>query len=408
MKKIISLALAAGMLVGATAQAQAADISAYGLFRVQGEWEGNTDAIDATTFTVRERVELGMKVAVSDEVLGNFRVRVPAKETWAGQTNVDVALREAFIQFPVAGLTARVGYQLPSLPTIASGANPYSRGWVSTPGVALVGNFGSVMPSLSWWVQGASSTTYNSVVTYEDDENISAGVTDVTTTASSSTAIVADTIVLQIPVALADGMKLTPWAAANMYKNLGGSFNGQTETAFGASFDANVDAISAGAGVIGAMTSEDNKDMSFVVAANAAMDLGALTPGLAVWYGLGGDCNDFTFWGGFNNANDTIYGNGSWMQSGVSGFGLNPFDTLGVQVNVADIALGETAKLGAHVMYVMENDGDDSVLEIGGVFSTQVAKGLTGVIDANYAMDMGESLEDKDGFSVAFGVNMAF
>ncbi len=65
--------------------------------------------------------------------------------------------------------------------------------------------------------------------------------------------------------------------------------------------------------------------------------LGALTPGVAVWYGISGAANGDN-WGGINGANDTFFDKGSGLQTNMSSK-YNAFNSLGVQVNVADIAL---------------------------------------------------------------------
>ena len=145
MKKIITLAIAAGMFVAAAAPASAADVKVDGVFTFAHTQRGidnggeDTFSKDDRTF---QRVDLGVTATVSENLSGYFQVR----SDWQWGTNsfgaenrgdafkgaynnsdaVRVQVRQAYIDWIIPSTTVKVrmGRQPIRLPGLANGKNP--------------------------------------------------------------------------------------------------------------------------------------------------------------------------------------------------------------------------------------------------------------------------------------------
>ncbi len=381
MKKIISLALAFAMLVAVATKAQAADIATSGYFMVTGNIFNNEALADSdtkTTFKVKERVELALDIKVSDDVSGQFKVRVPASQQWNGATpTASTQIRSAYMDFGYDILQVCAGYQSYALTSyLGSGVNPVLDD--SVPGVVAYLDLGFIVPELAWFATNYTDTT---------KQNIYA---------------------LTIPFAINDMMQVTPWAAMLDNSGLGIA----SDTFIGATFDANIDMIDAGAGVLYALQDSDDSIYSLLFEANAAIDLGMLTPGIALWYGMKGDdggvaMTNYGSWGAFNGSNDSAYGNNLGLQS-YNATNYDPFESFGIIANVNNVNIGEYCALGAHIMYIMDSSDEslDPNMEIGAYISSEIINGLSMYLELNYFMPMTDNT--GNGLNAALSMKMAF
>ncbi len=379
MKKIISLALALGLFVGATAQNAAASVTASGYFMITGDALNNADLADkdtVTTLKFKERVQIALDMDMGDDVTGQLSFRVPYGQQFgdaiSGVEELAPQLRTAYINFPIAMLDVTAGLQAYALPSyFGSGVNPILDD--NLPGFVVGADFGMIAPELAWFITEYDTTKRN-------------------------------VYALSLPVALADGMTLTPWAT--MIDNTGSP----SDTYMGATFDANMGNIFAGAGVVYGMSDAD--DVSALVAeAHFAIDLGSLTPGVAAWYGMSGDAgppasDTWGSWLAFNGAGDYAFGNQNGLQNGFGGLD-DWFSTLGVALTVADIQLSEAMDLNARLIYLMNTaeGSEDSDLEIGVALNTALTSNLNIVVDAAYYMPMVEGSGNAASVACTFVAN---
>ncbi len=380
MKKIISFALALAMLV-VTTKAEAADFATSGYFMMTGNIFNNEALADSdtkTTFKVKERAELALDIVVSDEVSGQFKVRVPSSQQWNGATpDVNTQIRSAYIDFGYDMLQVRAGYQGHALTGyLGSGVNPVLDD--NVPGVVAYLNLGAIVPELAWFVTDYTDT---------EKQNIYA---------------------LSIPFAINDMMNVTPWAAMLDNSNKGIP----TDTYVGATFDAVIDFIFAGAGILYAVQDSDDSIYSLLFEANATVDLGALSPGIALWYGMKGDdggvtMTDYGSWGAFNGSNDSAYGNNLGLQS-YNATSYDPFSSFGIVANVNNVNIGEYCSLGAHIMYIMDSSDEskDPNMELGAYISSDIIDGLAMFLEVNYFMPMTDNY--GNGLNAALTLKMAF
>ncbi len=380
MKKIISLALAAGLLVGATTQANAADFELSGGFTATAGVSNNAALADADTVTNLKgytELEIALDIAVTDNVKGVFSFTLPDGVQW-GSGEYNPALGEAYFSIPLAMLQANIGYQDFAAPGyLGSGVNPAFD--ESGAGIVLSADFGVIAPQFAWLVTGLT----------EDDEK----------TATQNV------YALSLPINLGD-ITVTPWAT--MLDNRGAD----SETYMGAVVDAEISNIAAGAGVIYAMDAAETANTGLLVEGHFAIDLGMLTPGIAVWYGMEGAdgglaSSDLGSWGAFNGANDGLFGNGIGLHD-INETEYDPFNSLGLMVNVANVALGDVASLGAHVAYIMTTTDVelDPNMEIGANLVAEITENVEFALEANYFMPMAEG--KGNAANVGFTVGVSF
>ncbi len=384
MKKIISLALAAGLLVGASAQAAEFKPSAVFMTTLGVQQLGETDM----GFNINYRAQVGLDFIASDDVKANLTLRLPNNATWGattttsdgktiyttgGNVDQDIYLLNAYMQFPVAMFDVKAGLQANTfLPRYMGSHNPILDDWTTLPSIVATTDLGMVKPTIAYVIPASTGNLNNS----DGKSNV---------------------IALSAPIAVADGMKVSPWAVIN-YSTV--ESTDDMPIYAGATFDMLMNNIAAGAGAIYG-TDDDGSSMIFT--GNVAMNLGALTPGLAVWYGMADDgpamglnsgIGNSGWWGGFNGSTDVLYANqgslaNQFNASGAKVAGMNPANSLGVVANVNNIAVGEKARLGAHVMYVMDTteEEQDAQLDAGVKFTMPFATQMTFVATGNYVMN---------------------
>ncbi len=394
MKKIISLALAAGLLVGASAQAQAAEFKPSAVFMTT---LGASQIGDADLgFNVNYRAQVGLDFIASDNVKANVTMRLPNNATWGNATygdndNQDIYLLNAYMQFPVLMFDVKAGLQANTfLPRYMGSHNPVLDDWATLPSFVATADFGMVKPTISYVIP---SSTGN-LASPTGKENV---------------------IALTLPIAVADGIKVSPWALVN-YNSEDGKDNMPIYA--GLTADANIGNITAG---IGGIFATDDGASNMLFTGNVAMNLGALTPGVAVWYGMSDSGPEMGhtkaigssgWWGGFNGSTDVLYANQGSLANQYFGKtdAMAPTDSLGVTVNVNNIAVGEKARLGAHVMYVMdtrdvaEASKKDAQLDAGVKFTMPFATQMTFVATGNYIIVN----EDTNAITTAFTARYNF
>jgi len=127
MKKLATLLLAAGMVVSASAPANAVDVKVDGFYKFsfmtgQTGFDGGNDEV------VKQRMRLGLTMAASENLSGYFQIQV-GSEDWGTTTgtngNTGIQARQAYIDWKVPGTEAKVrmGRQSLGLPVDAFGGN---------------------------------------------------------------------------------------------------------------------------------------------------------------------------------------------------------------------------------------------------------------------------------------------
>ncbi len=380
MKKIISLALASCMLVGALSQkAMATEVSASGYFMITGNLFNNealADSDTSTTFKVYERVELALDAKVAENVSGQFKVRVPKKDQWDGTLTPDTTVRSAYIDFDLAMVDVRAGYQGYTLPYYLGNdeSNPVFD--ANYPGIVIKADLDMFAPEIAWFVNEYSSDESTKEYTYA----------------------------LSVPMYINEMMTLTPWAAMLDRKG------SPSDTFIGAVFDADLGNIFAGGGVLYGMQDSDDSISSLLLEAHASIDLDMCKPGIAIWYGIKGSDGGLEYtgsWGNFNSSADGMFDNANGLEN-VNLSDYTPYDSFGIVANVADVVLSDFATLEAHIMYVMDsNDEDkDPNLELGASLYTSIASNLNFIVDAYYFMPMTDN--KGNGTSIAGTLYMTF
>ncbi len=129
MKRIITLALAAGLFMGASVAAEAAEINVSGLYRINMNSYDNLGLKvgDNSDLNVNQRAEFRLDIVNSENLSAVFKVRVPNNSVWGdgapfdmGGGDTDVTLKSAYIDWiiPTTDVAVRMGLQSIALPNI--------------------------------------------------------------------------------------------------------------------------------------------------------------------------------------------------------------------------------------------------------------------------------------------------
>ncbi len=132
MKRIVTLALAAGLFMGATATAEAVEVSVDGKFTIAAfgfnglNFKEDTAGDQGTTnsgFDVWQRVQIGLDFVASETLKGRFMFRAPNENLW-GDTGYTIGgsranntqnfqVKEAYIDWiiPTTDVSVRMGQQ---------------------------------------------------------------------------------------------------------------------------------------------------------------------------------------------------------------------------------------------------------------------------------------------------------
>ncbi len=155
MKRIVTLALAAGLFMGATAQtAEAVEVSVdgkmvFGFYGYNGlNLKENNGSQNNTGFDVWQRFQLGINFVASETLSGRFMFRAPNETVW-GVNDFDVSgytpsngsnfsIKEAYVDWiiPTTDISVRMGMQYFNTPyMLKRGGAPIMDDWA--PGVTV-------------------------------------------------------------------------------------------------------------------------------------------------------------------------------------------------------------------------------------------------------------------------------
>ena len=225
MKRIVTLLLAAGLVLGAAAGSQAADIKAKGLweFSWQVGHNGFLKDSDGDNFTAKQRLRTQIDVIASESLKGVVFLEIgdtnwgSAKQGGAlGTDGKEIKVRYSYVDWviPQTDAKVRMGLQNFSLPGFVSNSPILGGGSADGAGITISGQFTENVGASLFWLRA------------ENDNNDYYGNDH-----PSSTAM--DFIGLTVPLTF-DGVKVTPWA---MYGAIGrDSFDGAgSASGYGAS-----------------------------------------------------------------------------------------------------------------------------------------------------------------------------
>ncbi len=391
MKRIITLALAAGLVVAATAPvAKAADIEISGYTVLTGQYFNDMGFQEKgpNDTNLMQRVELNMNAVASEDLWGQIRVRIPGDgtATWGNEMvvgatkNANFQLRHAFVDFtlPMAPVSIRAGYQSMMLPAYMGAVNPVLDDIAA--GVVVSTDFGMIQPTF--------------VYARLADDNAAMDLSNES-----------DMIAVVVPVDM-DMFTVTPWAAFaddvdstqnNAYwVGVTSSINMMDNLNFG------VDFLYSGLNVHG--TDKNKSGFLFDLYANYSMDFATLSA--FGWYASGADTK--------GESGVTTIGAGSWGATG--GVGALWFDqgpacwsgakmgggavsgTMGVGLGIADVSVVDSLNMGAHLMYVTTTDDEKapstilgkegSAIELGANASYKIYDALSAGVNLYYTIPM--------------------
>lgn len=221
MKRIVTLLLAAGLVLGAAAGSQAADIKAKGLWEFSWQLGDQTFAKHSgkDNFTAKQRLRTQIDVIASESLKGVLFLEM-GDQNWGksadgaslGTDGKIVKVRYSYVDWviPQTDAKVRMGLQNFSLPGFISNNPILGGGSADGAGITLSGQFTENVGASLFWLRA------------ENDNNETHGVNK----HPSSNAM--DFVGLTVPMTF-DGVKVTPWA---MYGAIGrDSFDGAGDTA---------------------------------------------------------------------------------------------------------------------------------------------------------------------------------
>lgn len=411
MKRIVTLALAAGLFMGATAPvAEAAEFNVSGKFvfigagydalALQNDAQlknslGTTESVTGSGFDVYQRFEMSLGIVASENLSGFVKIRAPKNGDWGnsgdglgvgtGGTDV-VALISAYVDWliPSTDIAVRMGLQPIALPGVLGAP-------VLDDDVAAIVVDAPLTDNVS--VQFGWIRTSATGGTSSTSDNVDLGV--------RLTDSYADAFFLVAPMKF-DGFAITPWAAYLMQgdQNIdGGSIDNYTQANISATLlgTSNIwagvttefsimDPLTFELGfvygssddlVLNSDGSKSGSSDGFVVDARLSYATDYGTPALFAWYGSGDDISDIEK----GEAGRLPSISGGWTGSGVgvvstyfkksayniapdSGVG-SPAGLWGIGVSHSGFQPAEDWKLGGHIMYVKGTNDSEVVAKYG-------------------------------------------
>ena len=279
MKRIVTLLLAAGLVLGAAAGSQAADIKAKGLWEFT--WQvGNNNFFedgDGDKFTAKQRLRTQIDVIASESLKGVVFLEIgdtnwgSSKQGGAlGTDGKEVKVRYSYVDWviPQTDAKVRMGLQNFSLPGFISNNPVLGGGSADGAGITISGQFTENVGASLFWLRA------------ENDNSSAYGVNS-----DHPASDAMDFVGLTVPLTF-DGVKVTPWA---MYGMIG-------RDAF--------ESAGSGYGANGTILSE----RMLPVLPNGAADLvnnGVDRHGNAWWVGV---ASELTYYDPFRVALDAAYG----------------------------------------------------------------------------------------------------
>ncbi len=433
MKRIITLALAAGLVLGAThgvKNAEAAEISVNGNFTTIGQWhdgfwEPEADDEYKQGISVHQRFQMDLGIKASDELSGKFRVRVPDNDQWGTTSQVPdgadsvFRVRQAYFDWkPTSDMSLRVGLQPITLPEYMGGGNPILDSDIS--GVNFSMQVSDMIGLSVQWLRPYSGTGVQS-----------GGDVDMFN------------IIVPVNLGMAE---VTPWASIIMLGDDSalsvGSGESEIGYALGLTSLVTMGEIEAGVDFLYTADTSENNAGLFLIDLHASYAMGMMTPTAFFWYGSGRDYSgNSADWDTYNPLNISgtwggvmpySYGfdNGFGFEDTLALYNADPFGSMGLGLALRDIKVVDNLTMGAHVAYVTgTNDygtynytgvgdeylgGDDSVIDLGFIAKYQLTQGLTAAFALGYVINSydaagnGGDKNDQNPYSVVLGMQYAF
>ena len=219
MKRIVTLLLAAGLVLGAAAGSQAADIKAKGLWEFSWELGDNSFAEHSgkDKFSAMQRLRTQIDVIASESLKGVVFFEI-GDQNWGkssdgaslGNDGKVVKVRYSYVDWviPQTDAKVRMGLQNFSLPGFITNNPVLGGGSADGAGITVSGQFTENVGASLFWLRAENDN--NEVVTEPGDY-------------SHAPSNAMDFVGLTVPLTF-DGVKVTPWA---MYGAIGrDSFDG--------------------------------------------------------------------------------------------------------------------------------------------------------------------------------------
>ena len=215
MKRIVTLLLAAGLVLGAAAGSQAADIKAKGLWEFSWELGDNTFAEHSgkDKFSAMQRLRTQIDVIASESLKGVVFFEI-GDQNWGkssdgaslGNDGKVVKVRYSYVDWviPQTDAKVRMGLQNFSLPGFITNNPVLGGGSADGAGITVSGQFTENVGASLFWLRAEN-----------DNNEYYHGDGDKVTGNPSSNAM--DFVGLTVPLTF-DGVKVTPWA---MYGAIG-------------------------------------------------------------------------------------------------------------------------------------------------------------------------------------------
>ena len=196
MKRIVTLLLAAGMLMGGASASQAVDVKVSGNWQFGFEWANASWTKPKTqdTFNAVQRFRTQVDLISSESLKGVVFFEI-GKNTWGkgrgggvGSDGYDVKLRYSYVDWmvPQTDLKVRMGIQPFLLPNFVAGENVLG---TDAAGITLSYQFNDMVGATLFWMR-ATDDNYNLSPSKQNDSSDFFGLT--------------------VPVK-GDGFKVTPW-----------------------------------------------------------------------------------------------------------------------------------------------------------------------------------------------------
>ena len=207
MKRIVTLLLAAGLVLGAAAGSQAADIKAKGNWTFTWQLGDQTFAKHSgkDNFTAKQRLRTQIDVIASESLKGVLFLEM-GDQNWGkssdgaslGTDGKIIKVRYSYVDWviPQTDAKVRMGLQNFSLPGFISNSPILGGGAADGAGITLSGQFTENVGASLFWLRAENDKGSNSVKQYSD---------------------AMDFVGLTVPMTF-DGVKVTPWG---MYGAIG-------------------------------------------------------------------------------------------------------------------------------------------------------------------------------------------
>lgn len=399
LKKLATLLIAAGLLLGVQTQASAIDFKASGIWDFNFEWNNTSFYKDSgnDTFHARQRLRSQIDVIASESLKGVLFLEI-GNTNWGqastggslGTDATNIEVRYSYVDWvvPETELKIRMGLQPMTLPNFVAGSPILDH---DAAGITMSYQFTDNIGATFFWMRAENENTNGKEITGRNTKRSD----------------VMDFIGLTIPIT-GDGWAATPWGVyANVGRNsfVNGDFDamtgllpqGKNETNAASVEDRNNPVWWAGIGgeltyfdpfrfAIDAMygradfgtdrlTGDDLIREGWMVLASADYKLGFVTPGLVGWYSSGdnSDLKDGSerlptikaSWVG------TSFGfDGGWGIADCDALSMTPAGTWGLLLRFEDISFMEDLTHAFRIGYYTGSNSDDVVKRGGDLFST--------------------------------------